>query len=291
MFRRTLFAGVAAFAFATSAQAQVRIATVGPMTGNYAAFGQQMKNGAQQAVDDLNKAGGVLGQQIQLEVGDDACDPRQAVSVANQMASRKVVFVAGHYCSGSSIPASKVYAEEGVLQISPASTNPRYTDEGGWNTFRTCGRDDQQGQIAGAYIAKTFPGKKVAILHDNQAYGKGLAEETKKAMNAAGMRETIFTAYNPGERDYNALVSRLKDAGIEVMYIGGYYTEAGLILRQAKEQGMAVTMIGGDALVTKDFWQITGAAGEGALMTFSSDPRVRPSAAKVVQSFKAKNID
>jgi branched-chain amino acid transport system substrate-binding protein len=207
------------------------------------------------------------------------------------MAGRKVVLVAGHYCSGSSIPASKVYAEEGVLQISPASTNPKYTDEGSWNTFRVCGRDDQQGQVAGAYIAKAFKGKKVAILHDNQAYGKGLAEETKKSLNAAGVKETLFSAYTPGERDYNALVSRLKEAGVEVMYIGGYYTEAGLILRQAKEQGMAVTLIGGDALVTKDFWQITGAAGEGALMTFPSDPRNRASAAKVVQSFKAKNID
>ena len=113
-----------------------------------------MKIGAQQAVADLNAAGGVLGRQIVLEVGDDACDPRQAVSVANQMAGRKVAMVAGHYCSGSSIPASKVYAEEGVLQISPAATNPKYTDEGSWNTFRVCGRDDQQGQVAGAYIAK-----------------------------------------------------------------------------------------------------------------------------------------
>jgi branched-chain amino acid transport system substrate-binding protein len=279
---------------ATGALAQgaaIRIACAGPMTGSNAAAGDQMKIGAVQAVEDLNAKGGVLGRKIELEIGDDACDPRQAVSIANQMAGRKVVFVAGHYCSGSSIPASKVYAEEGVLQISPASTNPKFTDEGSWNTFRVCGRDDQQGQVAGAYIAKTFPGKKVAILHDNQAYGKGLAEETRKALNAAGAKETLFEAYTPGEKDYNALVSRLKGANIEVMYIGGYYTEAGLILRQAKEQGMAVTMIGGDALVTKDFWQITGAAGEGALMTFSSDPRLRPTAAELVARFKAKNVD
>ena len=280
---------------ATPALAQgsgpIRIACAGPMTGSNAAAGDQMKIGAQQVVADLNARGGVLGRQLALEIGDDACDPRQAVSVANQLASRRVAMVAGHYCSGSSIPASKVYAEEGVLQISPASTNPRYTDEGGWNTFRVCGRDDQQGQIAGAYIARNFAGKRVAILHDNQAYGKGLAEETKKALNAAGMQEVIFSAYTAGERDYNALVSRLKGANVEVMYIGGYYTEAGLILRQAKEQGMAVTMIGGDALVTKEFWQITGAAGEGALMTFSSDPRVRPTATAVVQAFRARNVD
>lgn len=293
--RRGLIAATAGLSVAQEAWAQgsgpIRIGCAGPLTGSNAAAGDQMKIGAQQVVEDLNRAGGVLGRQLVLELADDACDPRQAVSVANQLAGRRVAMVAGHYCSGSSIPASKVYGEEGVLQISPASTNPKFTDEGGWQTFRTCGRDDQQGQIAGAYIAKTFPGKRVAILHDNQAYGKGLAEETKKSLNAAGMQEVIFTAYTPGERDYSALVSRLKGANVEVMYIGGYYTEAGLILRQAKEQGMAVTMIGGDALVTKDFWQITGAAGEGALMTFSSDPRVRPTATEVVNRFKAKNID
>jgi branched-chain amino acid transport system substrate-binding protein len=250
-----------------------------------------MRAGAEQAVTDLNGRGGVLGRQLALEIADDACDPRQAVSVANQLAGRGIRFVAGHYCSGSSIPASKVYAEEGVLQISPASTNPRFTDEGSWNTFRSCGRDDQQGQGAGTHIARAFPGKRVAILHDNTAYGKGLADETKKALNAAGMQETLYAAYTPGERDYNALVSRLKNANIDVIYIGGYHTEAGLILRQAKEQGMNVTLIGGDALVTNEFWQITGAAGEGAMMTFSSDPRRRPTAAEVVQRFRARNID
>jgi branched-chain amino acid transport system substrate-binding protein len=283
--------GIAADAWAQGSTGPIRIATAGPMTGQYAAFGTQMRVGAEQAVADLNAAGGVLGRQLALEIGDDACDPRQAVSVANQLAGRGVRFVAGHFCSGSSIPASKVYAEEGVLQISPASTNPRFTDEGGWNTFRTCGRDDQQGQVAGAYIAKTFPGKKVAILHDNSAYGKGLADETKKALNAAGTTETLYAAYTPGERDYNAIVSRLKGAGVEVAYVGGYHTEAGLILRQAKEQGMNLTLIGGDALVTNEFWQITGATGEGTLMTFSSDPRKRATAAEVVQRFRAKNID
>ena len=267
----------------------VRIATAGPLTGQQAALGAQMKTGAEQVVADLNATGGVLGRQIALEIGDDACDPRQAVSVANQVAGRGVRFVAGHFCSGSSIPASKAYAEEGVLQISPASTNPRFTDDGGWNTFRTCGRDDQQGQVAGAYIAKEYRGKKVAILHDNSAYGKGLADETKKSLNGAGAQETLFAAYTPGERDYSAIVSRLQQANVQVVYVGGYHTEAGLILRQARERGMDVTLIGGDALVTNEFWQITGAAGEGTLMTFSSDPRRRPAAAEVVGRFKARS--
>jgi branched-chain amino acid transport system substrate-binding protein len=296
MLRRFLLGGAATFAVvamlaAAPAQAQTRIAVAGPMTGSNAAFGTQMRAGAEQAVADINAHGGVLGKQLTLEVGDDACDPKQAVSVANELSSRGVKFVAGHFCSSSSIPASKVYTEEGVLQISPASTNPAYTDNGSWNTFRTCGRDDQQGKVAGTYMAKAFAGKKIAILNDNSAYGKGLADETKKGLNAAGMQEAMYATYVPGEHDYSALVSRMKAANIDVIYIGGYQAEAGLIIRQAKEQGMRVTLVGGDALVTNEFWQITGNTGEGTLMTFPSDPRVRPTAAAVVKEFKDKNID
>jgi branched-chain amino acid transport system substrate-binding protein len=276
---------------ATQARAQIHIATAGPMTGEYAAFGEQMKTGAQQAVDDLNKAGGVLGQQIVLDVGDDACDPKQAVSVANQLASKGVKLVAGHYCSGSSIPASKVYSEEGILQISPASTNPKYTDEGSWNTFRVCGRDDEQGKVAGDYLASHFKNEKIAILNDNSAYGKGLADETQKALHAAGGKEVLAAAYTPGEKDYSSLVSRLKQAGVTVIYVGGYHTEAGLIIRQAKEQGMKATLVGGDALVTTEFWQIAGDAGAGTMMTFPPDPRLMKTAADVVKAFKAKNVD
>jgi branched-chain amino acid transport system substrate-binding protein len=291
MLRTALFAGAALIALSAAARADIHVATVGPMTGNYAAVGAQMKAGAEKAVEDINKAGGVLGQKLVLEVGDDACDPRQAVSVANQMASKKVALVAGHYCSGSSIPASKVYTEEGILQISPASTNPKYTDEGAWNTFRVCGRDDQQGQVAGKYLADHFKDKKIAILHDNSAYGKGLADETKKGLEANGGKEAMYAAYTPGERDYSAIVSRMKQAGVDVIYIGGYHTETGLIARQAKEQGMNVTIVGGDALVTNEFWQIAGNAGQGTLMTFPSDPRKRPSAQDVVKEFKLSNYD
>lgn len=296
MLKRTLFTGVAALAVAavmaaSPAFAQIKIGTAGPMTGSNASFGAQLKAGAEQAVADINAKGGVLGKQLELSVGDDACDPKQAVSVANKFASEKVVFVAGHFCSSSSIPASKVYAEEGILQITPASTNPKFTDEGGWNTFRVCGRDDQQGSVAGAYIAKEFKGRKIAVLHDNTAYGKGLADETKKSMNKAGVTETLYTAYVPGERDYSALVSRMKQAGIELIYIGGYHTETGLIIKQARQQGMNVSVMGGDALVTNEFWQITGNEGEGTLMTFPSDPRRRPTAQAVVKEFADKKID
>ena len=243
--RRTILGSALALAgTAAGARAQgqgggpIRIACVGPMTGQYAAFGTQMRAGvrAGRGRPQRQAAASWAASSRWRSATTPATRARRSRSRTSSPAAASR-FVAGHFCSGSSIPASKAYAEEGVLQISPASTNPRFTDEGGWNTFRTCGRDDQQGQVAGAYIAKEFRGKKVAILHDNSAYGKGLADETKKALNAAGQQEALYAAYTPGERDYNAIVSRMKGAGVDVIYIGGYHTEAGLILRQAKEQG------------------------------------------------------
>ena len=292
--KRMTIAAVAVAAFLLAghaARADIEIATAGPMTGQYASFGAQMRAGAEQAVEDINAAGGVLGQQLVLLIGDDACDPKQAVAVANRMVNRGVIFMAGHFCSGSSIPASKVYEEEDILQISPASTNPALTEEGGDNVFRTCGRDDQQGQVAGAFLAENFSGKNIAIVHDKTAYGKGLADETRKALNAAGVTEALYEAYTAGEKDYSALVSKLKQNRIDVLYVGGYHTEAGLMVRQMREQGMATRLVSGDALVTNEYWSITGDAGEGTLMTFSPDPRKNPAAAPVVQKFRDKGIE
>jgi len=268
------------------------VAVVGPITGQYASFGAQMKNGGELAIEDINAAGGVMGKKLKLEIGDDACDPKQAVAVANQMTGNNVALVAGHYCSGSSIPASKVYAEANMVQISPASTNPAFTDNrAGPNIYRVCGRDDQQGGVAGKYIASHFSDKKVAFVHDKTAYGKGLADETKKAMNEAGKQEAMYEAITAGEKDYSALVSKLKQANIDLVYFGGYHTEAGLIIRQMRDQGMNTILMGGDALITQEFWSITGPAGEGTLMTFSPDPRKNPAAAEVVKRFKDKGIE
>ena len=268
------------------------IAIVGPITGQYASFGAQMKNGGDMAVADINDAGGVLGKKLDLSTGDDACDPKQAVAVANQMTGAGVKLVAGHYCSGSSIPASKVYAESDMVQISPASTNPTLTDDrAGPNIYRVCGRDDQQGGVAGKYLASHLGDKKIAFVQDKTAYGKGLADETKKAMNAAGKQEEMYEAITAGEKDYSALVSKLKQAAVDAVFLGGYHTEAGLIVRQMRDQGMSTILLGGDALITQEFWSITGDAGEGTLMTFSPDPRKNPAAAEVVKRFKDKGIE
>src|SRR5438477_6171030 len=180
----------AGLALSGAAMAQdISVAVVGPMTGSEASFGQQFKNGAELAVAEINAAGGLLGKKLKLEIGDDACDPKQAVSVAEKMAGMKIPFVAGHFCSSTSIPASETYAEGNVLEITPGSTNPQFTERGLWNTFRVCGRDDQQGMVAGEYLAKTLANKNIAILNDKTTYGKGLDDETKKAMNKAGVQE------------------------------------------------------------------------------------------------------
>lgn len=294
--RRLLFAGLAALGLGLSApaavQAEITIAVAGPITGGEATFGAQFKAGAEMAVKDINAKGGVLGQMLKLEIADDACDPKQAKAVAEKLAGMKVPFVAGHFCSGSSIPASSVYNDEGIVQISPASTNPKFTDERpGPFSFRVCGRDDQQGSVAGAYLAKNFAGKNVAIVDDKSAYGKGLADETRKAFNAAGGKEVLNDTITKGEKDFSALVSKLKQANVDVLYFGGYHSEAGLIVRQMRDQGLKTVLVGGDALVTQEFWQITGDAGEGTLMTFSPDARKLESAADLVKRFRAANIE
>ncbi len=282
----------ASFAFSASALAQdITIAVAGPLTGTESAFGRQMKNGAEQAVADINAAGGVLGKKLALNAEDDACDPKQARSVAEKIAGAKIPFVAGHFCSSSSIPASEAYADGNVLQITPASTNPLFTERKLWNVARVCGRDDQQGLIAAAYIAKNYKGKNVAILNDKTTYGKGLADETKKSLNKAGITEKLYKSYNKGDKDFNAIVSRLKLEKIDLVYVGGYHQEAGLILRQMRDQGLQTVLMSGDALADKEYASITGPAGEGTLFTFGPDPRNKPTAKAIVDKFKANKID
>src|SRR4029077_16707634 len=286
------FALGASLALAGSAFGQdIAIGVAGPMTGGEATFGKQMKDGAEAAVADINAAGGVLGKKLKLEVGDDACDPKQARAIGEEVGRAKMPFVAGHYCSSSSIPASEAYAEGGVLQITPASTNPTFTERGMWNTFRVCGRDDQQGTFIAGYLLKHFKTKNIAIVNDKSTYGAGLATEVKKALNKGGIKEKLNDSYNKGDSDFTALASKLKRDKIDIIFVGGYHKEAGQILRAMRNQGLKTTLVAGDSLADKEYASITGPAGEGTLFTFGPDPRKKATAAAIVKKFKDKGID
>ena len=281
----------ATIAFAGVAQAQLKMGMTGPITGPNAAFGAQLKNGTEQAVEDINAAGGILGQKIVLSYGDDVSDPKQGVSVANKFAGDGIKFVIGPFNSGVTMPASEAYQENGILVITPSATNPKITERGMWNIFRTCGRDDQQGTVAGKYILTKFKGKKIAIVHDKTTYGQGLADETKKALAKGGMKEVLYEGVNIGDKDFSALVSKIKASGADLVYWGGLHTEGGLIVRQMRDQGIKAPLMGGDGITSDEFASIGGPGVEGTLMTFAPDPRKNPEAKSVVQKFLAKKFD
>jgi branched-chain amino acid transport system substrate-binding protein len=276
---------------APAADADIRIATAGPMTGDYAWAGDRYQRGAGLAVEDLNAKGGVLGQRVELIVGDDFCDPDQAVTLARKLASDGVVFVAGHWCSHASIPASKVYEEAGILQIAPGSASAKLTDEGGPNVFRVCGRDDRQGAKVADYLADHWAGKGVAILDDGTTWGKGVADGVRRRLNERGVRVALDEAYAPGQAEFSELISRMQAAGIGVVFVGGYHREAGLILRQAHDRGYDLRLIANSAMALEDFPMIAGPALEGTLMAAMTDTRDSPQAADVVARFHAEGYE
>src|SRR6478609_9089283 len=278
-------------AFGGNAWADVMFGVAGPITGPNAAFGAQLQKGAEAAVADINAKGGINGEQIKLEVGDDVSDPKQGISVANKFVGDGVKFVVGHFNSGVSIPASEVYAENNIVEVTPAATNPKFTERGLWNVFRTCGRDDQQGAIAGKYLADKFKDAKIAVVHDKTPYGQGLADETKKSLNAAGVTEVVYEGINVGDKDFSALIAKMKEAGVTIVYWGGLHTEAGLIIRQAADQGLKATLVSGDGIVSNELASIAGDAVAGTLNTFGPDPTLNPANKDLVAKFKAAGFN
>src|SRR5277367_4964734 len=276
---------------AGGAHAQLKLAVAGPVTGANAAFGAQLTQGVQQAAEDINKAGAILGQKIEVEIGDDVSDPKQGVSVANKFVGDGVKFVVGHFNSGVTMPASDVYAENGVLFITPSATNPKVTDRKLWDAFRTCGRDDQQGMLWAELARDKLKGKKIAVVHDKTTYGKGLADAALDNMHKFGIKEVLYEGVNTGEKDYAAIVSKVKESGADYLMWGGLQTEGGLIVRQMRDQGMKTVMISGDGITSDEFSQIGGPGVEGTMMSFGPDPRKNPSAKDIVAEFKAKNFD
>ena len=282
---------ILAFGFTGAAHGDVVIAVAGPITGPNASFGAQLTNGVAQAAADFNKSGGINGQQITVEQGDDVSDPKQGVSVANKFVGDGVKMLVGHFNSGVTIPASEVYQDNGVLMITPSATNPKITERGLWNVFRTCGRDDQQDRLWADLALGKLKDKKIAIVHDKTTYGQGLADAAKGFMNAGGKKEVLYEGVNAGEKDYSAIVSKIKASGAEYLMWGGLHTEGGLIIRQMRDQGMNTIMISGDGITDNEFASIGGPGVEGTLMSFGPEPRNNPAAKDIVAEFKAKGFE
>jgi branched-chain amino acid transport system substrate-binding protein len=273
-------------ATAKIAPAQVKIAVGGPMSGNSAAFGAQLKNGVEQAVADINNENGILGQKLTLSVGDDRGDPRDGVVVANTFVADGVKFVVGHFNSGVAIPASDIYDQNGLLMVTASATTPAITDRHLSNVFRVCGRDDKQGAVAGTIIARRFAGKRVAILHDRTTYGYGLAEETRKAMNAKGIREVFFDGVDRDASTIVASVSKMVLLHPDLVYWGGLHHAGAGLLREMRRQGMTATLMGGDGLSDSEFAALAGTSVEGTLMTASPDPRTNAANEDLVKTFR-----
>jgi len=284
MERSSAFLGVAvALAMATGVaptRAEILIGLAAPLTGPQAWLGASTEEGAHVAVAKMNARGGPLGAPIQIVTADDYCQGDQAIAAAHKLVAAGVVAVFGHQCSGAAVPASKIYANAGILMISQGATNPKLTEQGFTNVFRVVGRDDLQGRIAGDLLAERWGDEPIAILHDGRVYGKGLAEETKKRLNERGIAEVMFEVIEPGITDYGDVVQRMETMGVEVLYFGGYTAQAGLIIRQAHERGYDLQLVAGDGINEEDFGLIAGPAADGTLMTDSpvpdpsADPRV-----------------
>lgn len=273
----------------TLASEPIKIGVAGPLSGPNAAFGEQLLRGAEQAAALINAEGGVLGRKLVIVKGDDACEPKQALSVANRLVDLdEVSMVIGHFCSSSTIPASEVYADAGVLMITPASTNPKVTERTLPTIFRTCGRDDQQGVVGAEFVIHKLKAERVAVLHDKDTYGQGLANAMKKHMLTLGHKEVLFEGLTRGEKDFNALVTKLKSVRADAVYFGGLHSEAGPLVRQMREQGLKAPLISGDGIVSQEF--VASAGGpryvEGVYMTFGADPRKLKTGRDVVEHFR-----
>ena len=289
---RILLGAGFALGFATpAAYAEVLIGSAAAITGKMAWLGEQHQRAVAMAVSGINAAGGLLGETVEAIEADDYCDAEQAVAAANKLVADGVAVVIGHNCSGAAIPASEMYADVGVLMITGTATNPIITDRGFDQTFRMVARDTLQGEMAAAYLAEHRADRKIAILHDGEGYGQGLAEATKAELNRLGVTEAIYEQITPGRADYSEVLARLEAAAIDVLFYGGYQPEAALLIRQARDRGYDLELIGSDALVTEYFWHVAGPAAVGVRFVSMADPRANEAAAPVVEKFRADGYE
>ncbi len=261
-----LIAAAAAAIFAGSVSAQdmvVKIGHVGPTSGGIAQLGKDNENGARMAIEELNAKGVTIGgkkAKLELVAEDDAADPKQGTAVANKLVDAKVNGVIGHLNSGTSIPASKIYSDAGIPQISPSATNPKYTRQGFKTTFRVVADDVHLGGTLGRYAVKDMKGKSIVVIDDRTAYGQGVAEEFSKAVKASGgtIQDTQFTTAQA--TDFTAILTSVKAKKPDIVFFGGMNAVAGPMIRQMKQLGIDAKFVGGDGICTADLPSLAGGA-------------------------------
>ncbi|RTZ48182.1 high-affinity branched-chain amino acid ABC transporter substrate-binding protein [Candidimonas sp. SYP-B2681] len=284
-----LVLAISAMAFAGNiyAATNIKIGIPQPMTGPATQYGDQIQAGALTAIEAINAAGGVKGQKLEPLLIDDGCEPKQAVPAANRVINSGAKFAVAHACSGTTIPAVNVYEQEGIVAITPGATSPLVTDTiKPHYFFRTIGRDDQQGPYAATYIAEKLKPKKVAILHDKQTYGSGVATQVRDSLAKQNINTALYEGINVGDSDYSAVITKLKSLNPDLIYFGGYHAELGLLLRQAREQGLATQFMGPEGVANKDLFAIAGSAIADLLVTLPSDFTKLPGNEKVLENFK-----
>ena len=247
----------------------IRIAAVAPTTGAQAEVGQDLINGIKIAVDERNAKGGILGKKVELVVFDDAADPKEAVSVAHKITSDPtIVGIVGHMNSGTTKPATPIYSQAGIPVVMPVPTNPEITKQGFNNLFRIPPTDLDQGTDVAKYALNQLGKKRFAIIHDSTAYGQPLAEVVRKTVQGAGAQVVTFEGISEGDKDFRAVLTKIKSANPDVLFFGGIYNEGGLIAKQAREIGLNVPFLAADGTYSDKFVQIAGTAAEGAVMSF-----------------------
>jgi branched-chain amino acid transport system substrate-binding protein len=265
--------------------AEILIATAAPMSGRIGWGGEQYRRAAGFAAEAVNARGGLLGQRVEIVVGDDACEDARGAALARSLVARGVVAVIGHACSGAALAAAPIYEAARVVMISGSATAVPLTEAGRPNVFRTVSRDDVQGRMAGHYLATHHRSDLIAILYQEDAYVRDLAEETARRLHELGIREALSLSLNGERIDWVRLVQRLRAEGITVTYFPGRSPDVGLLARHAAEAGYTLRIIG-DSLNTEDFWLVAGEAGEGVVFTSPPEPRSSPAAAAAMARFR-----
>lgn len=279
-------AGLPASAGAQRAPAStLLLGAYAPLSGPYASAGVDIINAVKLAASD---AGKVLGMKVSVDAQDAACSAQVAVQAAEKLVSDNVVAVVGPYCSSAAIPASTIFHRAGLAMVTPASTNPTLTEQGFDDIFRTIGRDDEEGGFAAGVMVKKLHVTRVAIVHDNSTYGKGLAEQTRDALaKYPGVKVVYFNAIVPGSKDYTSVLTSVRAANPQVTYFTGYYSDGGLLLKQFKQLNVPGTFMAGDANNDPTFLKLAGADGKYAYITTAPIPQLVPSAAHFVKEYTA----